>query len=107
MSLALETLSRLADEVELRSALTPTVRVRPDSLGQPGGKPSALVQWLRPTLVVRSTTGEEYTVAPYGAAPRGNAGGVLLASATLLLVGGVFGAGYLLGKAQHEDSESR
>lgn len=101
MSLVTEVLGRLVDTVELRSTLTPTVRVRVAAIGQePGGKPSPLVQWLRPTLVVRSTTGEEHTLAPFGVAPTGNAGGVLLATVAVAVLGTAFGVGYLLGRAE-------
>jgi hypothetical protein len=95
----LEALARVVQEVELRSSLSPTVRVQPAALGQPGGKPSRLAQWLRPTLVVRTTAGEEYTLAPHGAAPGGNAGGVLLATLALGVLGAAVGAGYLLGRS--------
>lgn len=80
------------DEVEFRSSATPTITLRTQELLREGGTPNPFIQWLRPTVVLRGRGGET-VIAPLGPSK----GGSILPG--LLLVGGLVGVGYLLGRS--------
>jgi hypothetical protein len=78
------------DEVEFRSALTPTVRVNTRQLLKEG-RPNPFLAWARPTVVMRGA-GQEAVVAPWGQ----HAGGSIIPLTGAAL--GLVGLGYLLAK---------
>lgn len=78
------------DEVEFRSALTPTIKVNTKQLLREG-RPNPFFTWARPTVVLRGG-GQEAIIAPWGQHP----GGSIIPVAGVAL--GLVGLGYLLGK---------
>ena len=85
-------LANLYDTIEVRSSVSPPVRLNVASLvdsGQPS-KPSWFAQMLKPTVVL-SGSGGRAVVAPYGEA----GDGTLI---TVLTLGGLFGLGVLVGR---------
>lgn len=78
------------DEVEFRSALSPTIKVNTKQLLREG-RPNPFFTWVRPTVVLRGG-GQEAIIAPWGQHP----GGSIIPVAGVAL--GLVGLGYLLGK---------
>lgn len=78
------------DEVEFRSALSPTIKVNTKQLLREG-RPNPFFTWARPTVVLRGG-GQEAIIAPWGQHP----GGSIIPVAGVAL--GLVGLGYLLGK---------
>lgn len=84
-------LAGMYEEIEFRTALTPTVKVNTRELAA-FGPPNPFVSLLKPTVVLRGK-GEETVIAPLGVTP----GGGWLPG--IAVVAGLVGIGYLLGKA--------
>jgi len=78
------------DEVEFRSALTPTIKVNTKQLLHES-RPNPFFTWSRPTVVMRGA-GQEAVIAPWGQHPGGSV--VPLAGVAL----GLVGLGFLLAK---------
>lgn len=84
-------LAGIYDEVEFRSAATPTIRLNTQQL-LTEGPPNPFMSWLRPTVVLRGKSGET-VIAPVGASQ----GGSILPG--LVVVGTLLGIGYAVGRA--------
>lgn len=85
-------LSSLYDTLEVRSVLTPTIRISTASIlsDSNGQAPNPLVSFLKPTVVLSGAQGV-ITVAPAGEAGDGTLG---LVAAVL----GLIGLGFILGR---------
>jgi hypothetical protein len=84
-------LAGMYDEIEFRTALTPTIKVNTRDLTL-GGPTHPFVSFIKPTVVLRGK-GEETVIAPLGATQGGGwLPGIAVAA-------GLVGIGYLLGKA--------
>lgn len=92
-------LAQFFDTVELRTALTPPVKLNLATLGEPGGEPSPLGPLLRPTVVLTGPAGTQ-VIAPHGAA--GTNGGMVLAAGAVGVATALLLTGYLLGRALSE-----
>lgn len=85
-------LAGVYDEVEFRSALTPTIRLRTQTLLDERRAPNPFVQFLKPTVVLKGK-GEQTFIAPVGA----HEGGGWLPS--IVIAGTLIGLGFLIGKS--------
>lgn len=89
VQVALYGLSQFYNQVEFRSAITPSAAFTVQDLTS-DGPPNPIVEWLRPTLVFSVPQGRT-VIAPYGEAPDNGLSGAI---GTLALI---FGAGFLAG----------
>jgi hypothetical protein len=79
------------EEIQIRTRATPTITMRTRELLDEG-PPSPVLKWLQPTIILKGRSGET-VIAPFGVSP----GGSLVPG--LLVVGGLIGFGFLLGRA--------
>ena len=81
------------DTIEFKSALWPTVTVDTRQLLVGKSTPSPFMDWVKPTVVLKSRATQQQTViAPYGAHP----GGTVIPVVGVVV--GLVGLGYLLAK---------
>lgn len=82
-------LAALYDTMEVRTAVTPPAVIDLKAALDPSTPASPVVQFLQPTILLSGPAGYQ-TIAPYGVAPDGTAGTIVLAALFI-------GLGYLVG----------
>lgn len=85
-------LANLYSTVQIRTSITPPVNVNvADALQyDPNAPPSAIAQFIKPTVILQGPAGR-VSIAPYGEA----GDGTLM---TVLIVAGIMGVGFLVGR---------
>lgn len=78
--------------IEIRTAVSPPVMMKVADLLDTKAPPSAVSQFLKPTVILTDRAGGRNVIAPYGVAQNGSA------LPGVLLVLGILGAGFVAGR---------